>query len=96
MNCSLPGFSVHGILQARILEWVAMPFPADLLNPGIEPESTIVVIFYIRSYDPVHLGTEICTLLPNLTLFPHIHPNPGNLFSTLFFYEFDFLCRFYE
>ena len=26
MNCSPPGFSVHGILQARILEWVAMPF----------------------------------------------------------------------
>ena len=25
MDCSVPGFSVHGILQARILEWVAMP-----------------------------------------------------------------------
>ena len=25
-DCSLPGFSVHGILQARILEWQAMPF----------------------------------------------------------------------
>ena len=26
MNCSLPGSSVHGILQTRILEWVVMPF----------------------------------------------------------------------
>ena len=26
MDYSLPGSSVHGILQARILEWVAMPF----------------------------------------------------------------------
>ena len=25
MDCSPPGFSVHGILQARVLEWVAMP-----------------------------------------------------------------------
>ena len=25
MRCSPPGSSVHGILQARILEWVAMP-----------------------------------------------------------------------
>ena len=25
MDCSLPGSSVHGILQARILEWVAIP-----------------------------------------------------------------------
>ena len=27
MDCSLPGSSVHGILQARILEWVAFPSP---------------------------------------------------------------------
>ena len=26
MDCTLPGSSVHGILQARILEWVAVPF----------------------------------------------------------------------
>ena len=26
MDCSLPGSSAHGILQARILEWVALPF----------------------------------------------------------------------
>ena len=26
MDCSPPGFSVHGIRQARILEWVAIPF----------------------------------------------------------------------
>ena len=25
-DCSLPGSSIHGILQARILEWVAVPF----------------------------------------------------------------------
>ena len=31
-DSSLPGSSVHGILQARILEWVAMPFSGDLLN----------------------------------------------------------------
>ena len=26
MDCGLPGSSVHGILQARILEWIAIPF----------------------------------------------------------------------
>ena len=26
MDCSLPGYSVHGILQERILEWDAIPF----------------------------------------------------------------------
>ena len=35
MDCSLPGSSVHGILQARILEWLAIPFSRDLPNPGL-------------------------------------------------------------
>ena len=26
MDCSLPGFSVHGIFQARVLEWIAISF----------------------------------------------------------------------
>ena len=30
------------ILQARILEWVAIPFSRDLPNPGIKPRSTII------------------------------------------------------
>ena len=39
MDCSLPGSSVHGILQARILECAAIPFSRDLPNPGIKPQS---------------------------------------------------------
>ena len=31
MNCSLPGSSVHGVFQERILEWVACSPPGDLL-----------------------------------------------------------------
>ena len=33
MDCSLPGSSAHGILQARILEWVAMPFSKGSFPP---------------------------------------------------------------
>ena len=40
MDCSPPGSSVHGILQARILEWVASPPPGDL-NTGIKPMSPV-------------------------------------------------------
>ena len=39
MDCNPPGFSVHGILQARKLEWVAIPSPGDLPDPGIDPGS---------------------------------------------------------
>ena len=39
LDCRLLGSSVRGILQARKLEWVAMPSPGDLPNPVIEPRS---------------------------------------------------------
>ena len=39
VDCSPPGSSVHGILQARILEWAAISFSRDLPDPGIEPRS---------------------------------------------------------
>ena len=32
-------YTVHGILQARLLEWVAFPFSGDLPNPGTELRS---------------------------------------------------------
>ena len=38
MDCSVPGSSVQGISQARILEWVAFP-SGDIPNLGIEPLS---------------------------------------------------------
>ena len=37
MDCSPPGSSVQGILQARILEWVAMPFSRGSSWPGVKP-----------------------------------------------------------
>ena len=37
MDCIPPGSSVHGILQARKLEWLPCPPPGDLPNPGVKP-----------------------------------------------------------
>ena len=39
MNYSQPGFSVQGIIQARILEWVAISFSRGSSQPRIEPRS---------------------------------------------------------
>ena len=38
-DCSLPRSSVHGIPQARKLEWVASPFSRGIPDPGIQPGS---------------------------------------------------------
>ena len=39
MNCSLPGFFVSGIFQARILEWVAISFSRGSSQPRDQPRS---------------------------------------------------------
>ena len=55
MDCSPPGSSVHGILQARILEWVAVSFSKDLPNPVIETMSFVSPALASRFFTN-HLG----------------------------------------
>ena len=42
--CNPMGYTVHGILQARILEWVAFLFSKGSSNPGIEPRSSTLQV----------------------------------------------------
>ena len=39
VDCSLPGSSILGFSQAKILEWVPFPSPKDLTDSGSEPGS---------------------------------------------------------
>ena len=52
MDCSLPGLFVHGISQARILEWVPFPSPRDLPNPEIEPASPTLAGGFFTTESP--------------------------------------------
>ena len=45
MNCSPPDSSVHGILQARILEWIATLFSRGSSQPRDQPLSPVSSIF---------------------------------------------------
>ena len=49
MDYSLPGSSVHVIFQARILEWVAIPFSRDLPDPGIKYGSSALQADFLSS-----------------------------------------------
>ena len=51
MDCSWPGFSDHGILQARMLGWSGLPFPSpgDLPDPGVEPGSVALQAYFLPS-----------------------------------------------
>ena len=55
MDSSLPGSSVHGISQARILEWIAISFSRRLLDSGIEPA------FLALQVNSLLLGKEFFT-----------------------------------
>ena len=47
--CDPMGYTVHGILQARILEWVDFPFSKGSSNPGIEPRSPALQVYSLSA-----------------------------------------------
>ena len=55
MDCSPPGFSVHGILQARILEWAAMPFSRARVTMLMLNKADFRVKKIIRDRDLIQL-----------------------------------------
>ena len=56
MSCSLPGSSIHGIFQARILEWIAISNPGDLPDTGIETVSPLSPVLASRFLTTKPLG----------------------------------------
>ena len=82
MDCSPPGSSVHGILQARILEWLVMfstrgtSPPGDLPNPGIKPSSLYPEsagrFFSTSTTWEAPYSLYINTLLIHLSIYRHL------------------------
>ena len=80
MTCSLSGSSVHGILQAGILEWVAIPFPQGISRDWtwvscIAGWATREVLFNISTtlkqhcYNFSQVITTFCQMSKNSKLF---------------------------
>ena len=63
MDYSLPRSYVHGILQAEILEWVAISYSGDLPNPGIKLASLCLLQWQLGSLPPSHLGRPIWCII---------------------------------
>ena len=58
---SLPGFSVHGSLQARILEWVAIPFSRGSWGgEGKKKKFDVIMLtcLYTQTYTTMRLHTQ--------------------------------------
>ena len=66
MDCNPPVSSIHGILQARILEWIAIPF---CRGPSRHRDRTWVLPHYRQLL--YHLSREVTQLCPTLWVLPH-------------------------
>ena len=69
MDCSLPGSSVHGILQARILEWVAVSFSRAPSQPRDQTQISCIACGFFTVKEVSFL--EVTQLL--------FYLNPSNL-----------------
>ena len=91
MDCSLPGSSVHGILQARILEWVGIPFllygmfPTKGLNPGLPLANSLPSE---PPGKPKNTGVGSLSLLQRI--FPTQELTQGFLHSRWVFYQLSY------
>ena len=75
MDCSLPGSSVHGILQARILEWIAFSFQGIFLPQGSNPHVLRLLHWKVGSLPLVppgksHEGSNFHLQLPHIQVHP--------------------------
>ena len=89
--CHPIDFTVHGIFQARILEWVAFPFSRDLPNPRIEPKSFAL---QADSLPAEPQGKSKKTGVGSLSLFQRIFPtqesNQGLLHCRQILYQLSY------
>ena len=84
LDCSPPGSSVHGILQARVLEWVAMLSCRGPSQPSTEPTSPASPVFLVGYLLSHQLGKSICfwyhfpkTPCPQTPVSDSLAPFPG-------------------
>ena len=88
MDCSLPSFSVHGIFQARVLEWVAISFSRGSSRPRDSTQVLLIVgrCFYRLSHQgsPKNIGVGCHFLLQEIFLTQGLNPGLPRCRQTLY------------
>ena len=84
-------YTVHGVLQARILEWITVPSPGDLPNPGMEPRCPTL---QGNSLPAEPQGMPNNTSMGSLSLLQQVFPsqelNQGLLHCRLILYQLSY------
>ena len=95
MDRSLPGSSVHGILQARILERVAVPSSRDLLDSGTDPRLLrrrarslpLALLERVSAYPLLHFSCMLWNKLNKLVNRNRTVPEPLLFQKVIFSFE---------
>ena len=89
--CDPVDCTVHGILQARILEWVVFPSSGDLSNPGIKPRFSTRQMHSLPAEpqgNPKNSGVSSLSLLQQM--FPTQESNWGLLHCRRILYQLSY------
>ena len=78
MNSSPPGSSIHGICQARILEWVAISFSSDRVHQRLKNGRLDLRKFYIQK------GSMVSTCLTCISSYYSAYEDIKNIISSFF------------
>ena len=70
VDCNPPDYSVHGILEARILERVPFPSPGNLPDPGIEFTSLFLLNWQVGSLPLANLLIVIALINYSIHICP--------------------------
>ena len=91
MDCSLPGSSVHGILQARIMEWVAIPCSKGPSRPRDRTLVSCTAGRFFAMWATKEDSTQKNILIAQQT-FCHLVVRTKLIFPGLFFFSLDYDC----
>ena len=92
MNCSLPGSSVHGILQARTLEWVAISYSRGSSQPMDQTHVSCIscigrqILYHCATWEAPQGSHSYCLLsviLLSPLAIPSSYPTPSSLFTNV-------------
>ena len=91
--CNPMDYTVHGILQTRILECIDFPSPWDLPNPGIKPRSPTLQVDSLPAEPPrkpKNTGVGSLSLLQGIFLTQEL--NQGLLYCRQILYQLSYQC----
>ena len=87
MHCSPSGSSVHGILQTRMLEWVAISSPRESSQPRDQTQVSCIEGRFFTTWTMKRAyyfqrEVQMCSLTPHVLLFPAYLCNRNIIFTS--------------